>query len=156
MLAIDTLVAMRQHVRFHERLVPGWWVFASAVGFVAMIAIAYGAVLGSAVGWLVLLTGTGCACAVLLIASPVVWVDEDGLHAGPATLPFSAVSAVEVLDAAQTRAARGPQADPRLFAMLRPSRSAESVLVSIDDPGDPHPAWLLTSRRPHELAAALG
>jgi hypothetical protein len=29
------------------------------------------------------------------------------------------------------------------------------VLITIDDPDDPHPAWILTTARPADLAAAL-
>ena len=46
-------------------------------------------------------------------------------------------------------------ADGRLFVSLRPWSGADGVLVRLDDPKDPHPAWLFTSRHPARVVAAL-
>jgi hypothetical protein len=42
-----------------------------------------------------------------------------------------------------------------MFVALRPWSAPAGVLVRLDDPEDPHPAWLFTSRHPVRLAAAI-
>jgi len=59
-----------------------------------------------------------------------------------------------VLDPAQKRAALGAQADPLAFVVLRPwIRGA--VLVVLDDPADPTPYWVVSTRHPERLVRAL-
>lgn len=142
---------------FRERLIPGWWVFAFAWAFVGLIAIAYGAVLGPALGVGLFVAAAAVAAAVLLASSPVVSAGPDGLRAGGARLPRSCIGEVEVLDPGQLAGLRtaGPGAMSTAFTMLRPSRSRSAVRVTVVDPNDPHPAWIVTSRRPAALAAAL-
>lgn len=142
---------------FRERLIPGWWVFAFALAFVGLIAVAYGAVLGTVLGIaLFLLAGSG-AVAVIIITSPVVRVDADGIQVGAARLPRHCFGPVEVLDPSALAALRagGARSMATAFTVLRPSRSRSAVRVTIADPEDPHPAWIVTSRDPSGLACAL-
>ena len=46
------------------------------------------------------------------------------------------------------------EADARAFLLLRPYVKT-AVRVDLEDPADPTPYWLLSSRRPEALAAAL-
>lgn len=52
------------------------------------------------------------------------------------------------------RLAAGRDANARAYLLLRPY-IATGVRITIDDPTDPAPYWLLSSRRATELAAAL-
>jgi hypothetical protein len=61
---------------------------------------------------------------------------------------------VEVLDAERMRQARGPDLDARAYLCLR-GWIATGVLVELRDTEDPTPYWLVSSRRPAELAAAI-
>lgn len=142
---------------FRERLVPGWWAFAFALGFVALIAIAYGAVLGFAFGLGLFAIAGGIAVAVLIATAPVVVADATGIRAGAARLPRECMGDIEVLTPAALAALRsgGPRAMSTAFTLLRPSRSRSAVRIQVVDPRDPHPAWIVTSRRPEALAAAL-
>ena len=45
-------------------------------------------------------------------------------------------------------------ADARAYLLLRPYLS-RAVMVPVDDPADPTPYWLVSTRRPDELVAAL-
>ena len=65
-------------------------------------------------------------------------------HLGPA----------EVLDPEATRRALGPGADARAFLVTRPYLK-RAVRVPVTDPADPTPYWLVGSRHPDALAAAL-
>jgi hypothetical protein len=48
----------------------------------------------------------------------------------------------------------GVDADARAYLVLR-GYCGGAVKVEVDDPGDPTPYWLVSSRRPLQLAAAL-
>ncbi len=58
------------------------------------------------------------------------------------------------LDAEQTRRRAGVEADARAHLVLRPYVST-AVEITLDDPADPVPYWLVSTRRPEALAAAL-
>jgi hypothetical protein len=143
--------------RFRERLVPGWWVFAFALAFVGLIAVAYGAVLGAPLGLALFVVGGSTAVAVIVISSPVVRVDRDGIRVGAARLPRHCIGAVEVLDRSTLATMRAGDARSMstAFTVLRPSRSRSAVRLIVADPEDPHPAWIVTSRDPAGLLSAL-
>lgn len=83
-----------------------------------------------------------------------VQVRDGELVAGRAHVPLSFVADPVALDAAATRAAVGPDADARAYLLLRPYiRTA--VRVRITDPADSTPYWLMSTRRPGALVAAL-
>jgi hypothetical protein len=145
----------RLPARHRERLIPRWWVWTLLAGMAAMLGSAYGAALGVGVGWLV-----GFGCLVMLgslawVTSPTIRVDGDGLHAARAVLPVTCISGVRAVSSEEIRVLRGPGADGRVFVTLRPWAATSGVLVSVADPMDPHPAWLLSTRHPEKLAAAL-
>lgn len=140
---------------YRERLLPGWWVWLVAGGLVVMVAVAYGAALGAPVGWATLIVGAALAAAVIWTSAPVVSVTADGLRAGGALLPLTAVGNVRIVDRDGIASLRGPGADARLYVVVRASASPGGLLVHIEDDDDPHPAWLVSSRHPDRMAAAL-
>ncbi|MBK9740076.1 MAG: DUF3093 domain-containing protein [Actinobacteria bacterium] len=140
---------------YRERLLPSWWAWLVALSFVAMLAIAYGAALGTGPGVAVAVIGGALTCWLLWLTAPVIRVSSRGLEISGATLPLACVASAESVDAARMRELRGPGADARLFVALRPWSASDGVLVVLDDPEDPHPAWLFTSRHPGRIVAAL-
>ena len=60
----------------------------------------------------------------------------------------------EPLDREETRRVHGVDADARAFLLTRPYLH-RSVQVPLHDPSDPTPYWLLSTRHPERLAAAL-
>jgi Protein of unknown function (DUF3093) len=102
------------------------------------------------------------AAGVLLLSSAgliaygraVVAVEPYGFVAGRARLPLWAVGEIVGLDADRARAARGSEADPRAFLLVR-GYIEPMVRVDVEDPADPVPYWLVSTRHPDELAAAL-
>jgi hypothetical protein len=83
-----------------------------------------------------------------------VVVTDRTFRAGRAHVPVSLLADPRPLDAEETWQAVGPQADARAYLLLRPY-ARESVMVQLVDPVDPVPYWLVSSRRPEALAAAL-
>jgi hypothetical protein len=137
----------------HLRAPAAWWllglstmfIFASFVwaGFSALVAI------GS---YLVFCGGT--AMVLLIWSSASVEVSGGELRAGKATLPLALAGEVVALDEAQTRVIRGPRADPAAFIMTRPYLKL-AVYVEVTGEHTGRPYWLIGTRRPAELAAAI-
>ena len=101
-------------------------------------------------------------------------VDGAVLRAGNATLALSGADEVIALDERQTRALGGPRADPAAHVLLRPYVK-RAVYISLTAPAEGGPAggepaeqapaegapaarvpyWLVATRHPAELAAAI-
>jgi hypothetical protein len=139
---------------FHERLsVPVlWWVL--AFGFSLSLLLAIGLYVGPA--W-----GIGAAAAALVVATwlflhaaVVIVVDPQAIRIGRAEIDHRYIAGAHALDAEATRRRSGVEADARAHLVLRPY-VAGAVEITLADPADPVPYWLVSSRRPAELAAAL-
>ena len=142
-------------MRYRERVqVPlGWWVL--AVLFAATLAGAFGFYLGRGVA---LAVGPAALVVVglgFLASSYVIEVDDAELRVGRAVIGRSWVGAVRPLDATGSRARSGVDADARAHLVLRPWVST-TVELTLGDPADPVPYWLVSTRRPGALATALG
>lgn len=140
---------------YDERLgVPGWWWLGGAV----LAAVAGGeAYLGMAL-WLDLLTIGAIvviAGGMLLFAGAArVTVEAGALVAGRARLPLEYAGEITVLDRPALRQLLGPRADPAAYVLVR-SWVPGGIRMQIVDPADPTPYWLVSSRRPKALAAAI-
>jgi len=140
-----------------ERLtVPwSWWLAAPAVA--AGLAAPFGLGVLGARGW------AGAFAIFALAALGGLWrlgrlrvaVVGDELVVDDARLPVRFIADVIPLDAAGRRELLGPAADPLAFVVQRPW-VPEAVQVVLADPADPTPYWLISTRHPERLAAALG
>ncbi len=136
-----------------ERLLPGVGGFAAILGFAFFTFVAL-SVVDLRAAWVTsVVVGVGGLVAAFVTA-PVVTVRDGELHAGRAHLPVRLLGPVEVLDREGVRAAMGPDYDPRTFVCLR-AWTGGAVTAPVTDPADPTPAWLVSSRHPRALAAAI-
>jgi hypothetical protein len=71
-----------------------------------------------------------------------------------ARLPLTAAGEVRPLDAAQTRAMRGPRADPKAYLLIRPYLR-ESVYIEVTGADADWPYLLICTRHPGSLAEAI-
>jgi hypothetical protein len=95
-------------------------------------------------------------CVALLVASaPLVAVTETEFLAGRARLPLTAVGAVAGYRGSDASLERGQRLDARAYLVIR-GWVDPVVRVELDDASDPTPYWLVSTRRPDELVAALG
>src|SRR5699024_11760959 len=81
---------------------------------------------------------------------------EGTLHVvGRAHLPLSVIARTVAVPTSARQAALGRQLDPEAFVAqhgwIRPL-----VLIVLDDPDDPTPYWLIATRNPAQVIAALG
>ena len=136
---------------YRERLgVPvSWWL--SGAGLVIIFGTLTWAGFTVTIGLIVYLAlGVLVALALLRWSRTVVCVSPDGLAIGTRRLGLDQVGEISPLDEAQTSALRGPKADPAAFMVIRPFLP-ESVYVGVT--GEPY--WLIGTRHPAELAAAI-
>ena len=147
------------HQVWRERLTAplSWWLLgAGFVGTVVWIVWVVAPGLAAAVTGVV--AAVAVTCLLLRLGSTIVAVEAGPagalLVAGRARLPVSAVTAVTPLDAAQRHRLAGVEADARAFLVLPPF-VATAVRVELDDPADSTPYWLVATRHPHRLAAAI-
>jgi Protein of unknown function (DUF3093) len=87
-------------------------------------------------------------------SSATIEVTGAVLRAGKDTLALSEADEVIALDEMQATALRGPRADPAAHILLRPYLK-RAVFVGLADPGEGVPYWLVATRHPEELAAAI-
>lgn len=141
-------------VIYQERLWPHWWVWILPATLVGVLAIAFGAAYGALLGWTIFVLGTGLCWAMMVRASPLVRVDDMVFRAGRARLPLLYVGNPATLnsDGVQQERRHG---DARTYLLLRPWASAQAVVVTVTDPDDPHPTWVVTSRHPDQVVQAL-
>jgi len=138
---------------YHERLWPAPW-----ISLVAALAIPASLLTFAPVNVIVgAFVGVGLALGVMAIAvlsAPTIIVSDGMLRAGSARVPISLVRGTEVARGDDARLARGQQLDARAHLVLRPDISPV-LRVHLSDPDDPAPYWLLSTRRPEALAAAI-
>ena len=130
-----------------------WWVQTTML--VASMFLALVVALPALAAWII--TGIlGALAALLLLSygSARVRVADGVLHAGRAQIETRFLGAAEPLDKERTRAVAGVDADARAYLLLRPYLS-RAVRVRVEDPRDPTPYWLISTRHPQRLAAAL-
>jgi hypothetical protein len=139
---------------FRERLSPGPAAWTGAVGLGVIVGVALWP-LAHAVGLPIGVVVAAASIGALVATAPVVEVRGDELRAGRAHVPLDALGEVTPMTTAEEmRAALGPELDARAFVCLR-AWARTGVRVEVTDPADPTPYWLLSTRRPAELAAAL-
>ncbi|MEN2740925.1 DUF3093 family protein [Microbacterium sp. X-17] len=139
--------------RYRERLSPSLWTLIALAVCAPMVALTF-TPLNSALA-LVL----GALTAVVLVAaavfaSPVVSVEDGMLRAGRARIPVELLGEPVALTGEQARQARGIELDPRDWHLIRGGIDGV-VVVPVQDPDDPTPAWVISTRTPDRLAAVV-
>jgi len=140
---------------YRERLFapPLWWV----AGMLTMLT--FGAIVWT--GFDLGITLAVLAAVIVVTAAfllnwgrATIEITDGELRVGKDRLPLADTGHVRPLDEAQARALRGPRADPTAYVLIRPYLRY-AVYVEVISPDSPIPYWLLATRRPAELAAAI-
>lgn len=144
-------------IRYHERLspTPGTWAAAAVLPIGLAISVAP---LGPVASLAALFVVGAAVAAGLWNHSGVVRVTEgvDGpqLQAGRARIPVRLLTGALPYVAESADEQRRHRLDPRAYLMLR-GWIPGVVKVELNDPADPTPYWLVSSRRPDQLARAI-
>jgi hypothetical protein len=139
---------------FRERLtVPAvWWVLAGL--FALSVLLAVGAYLGPVWGVGTTVATLLAAAAIFASAAIVISVDTEQIRVGRASIEHRYIASCQVLDAEETHRRAGVDADARAHLVLRPYVKT-AVEITLNDADDPVPYWLVSTRRPQRLAAAM-
>jgi hypothetical protein len=154
-VAAPTMLLVEKPVAYAERLsVPlRWWVQGTML--VASLWLALVVALPGSLAWAI--TGLAMLLLVVLLlayGSARITVADGELRAGRARIGGEHLGAAVPLDPDATRRRSGVDADARAYLLLRPYLS-RAVQVDVSDPADPTPYWLVSTRRPDELARAV-
>ncbi|WP_233266947.1 DUF3093 domain-containing protein [Tomitella fengzijianii] len=162
----DTAGRPVRKVVYSERLwIPlWWWLIGAAVA--ALIGYELHLAFTSVPAWVLMVAlqpisiavGAWLSRSLLTVTDDPAAADGTGREfhiAGRAHLPLSAAARAMAVPRSAKRAAMGRQLDPAAFVFQRPWVGPLALIV-LDDPDDPTPYWLVSSRRPRRLLDALG
>lgn len=136
-----------------------WWWWPVGLGFAALLAAEVNMSILRPPVW-VPYTVLGAIAVVVLVrlSRTELRVVSDGtdieLWAGQAHLPTSVIERSAEVPKSAKSAAMGRQLDPAAFVLHR-TWVGPMVLVVLNDPDDPTPYWLISSRHPDRVLSAL-
>ncbi|GIF10294.1 DUF3093 domain-containing protein [Actinoplanes teichomyceticus] len=141
---------------FHrERLRLPWWAWPAGLLVGAILATELTLGFPGLPAWLPYAVLLPLSALLLLPLGRLrVEVRDSEFLVDDARLPVAVIADVVALDAAGKREALGVGAHPLAFVVQRPWIGG-AVQVLLDDPADPTPYWVVSTRRPVELATAL-
>jgi hypothetical protein len=138
---------------YRERLWPAPWLFLSTALVIPASLLVF-LPINTTVGVIVaIVLYLGCV-GLLLLGSPAVEVTDTHFVAGKARLPLALVGPVEGFTRDEARLERGQRLDARAYLLIR-GWVDPVVKVAVNDPDDPVPYWLVSTRNPSSLAEAL-
>jgi len=138
---------------YRERLWPAVWV-PLVIALVIPASMLVFAPISLLAG---VITGIVLAVALMAVAvgtAPVIEISEGMLRAGQARIPVALLGEPIAARGSEARHERGPGLDARAHLVLRGDIDAV-VRVPINDPEDPAPYWLISTRQPERLASVI-
>ncbi|WP_308490907.1 DUF3093 domain-containing protein [Microbacterium terrisoli] len=138
---------------YHERLTPSLWTIGAAAVVAPMVALVlapFDRALGLPIG---IAVAVGLV-ALLIATSPQVEVAGGELRAGRAHIPVGLLGSAEIMVGEQARQGRGPGLRRDAWHLIRGGVDG-LVRITVTDPDDPTPEWVISSRTPDRLAAAI-
>lgn len=146
---------------YRERLYAPWWWYPVACFAAVLLGGEFIFVLPDSLVWLpVVLSLAGAIAVVRWISTAALEVTDGQLRAGSRRVPVDRIADMFALDYNQVRRLAGRQGDPSAFAFVR-SWIGPGVQLVLRPTGDltddriEEPYWLLSTRRPDQLLAAL-
>ena len=138
---------------YRERLWPAPW-----IALIAALAIPASMLTFAPINLLVgVVVGVVLAAGVVAAAAgtaPILEVSGGTLRAGAARVPVTLVGTTTTYRGEDARWAKGRDLDARAFLVLRPD-IIPALLITLTDADDPAPYWLVSTRRPEQLAEAI-
>lgn len=140
---------------YFERLRTPWAWYPVAVGISALLAAEFGVAGFPLTVWIPF--GVMIPLGLLLVwwlGQSTLQIADDELWVREAHLPFEVVTGAVALDARTLRLVVGREGDPAAFVSIRPW-IGPGVQLWLDDPDDPTPYWVVSTRRPDEFVGQL-
>ncbi len=140
---------------YSERLVVAWWIWPCALGAAVLMAAEIHLGHDGLRSWLPYVLLIPATAALLWwLGRLQVRITGGELHVDDAHIPLRYLVAAEPLAAEAKQDALGSGLHPFAFVVHRPWVGG-AVRVVLDDPADPTPYWVISSRNPAALVAAL-
>jgi hypothetical protein len=145
----------RIHTAHQERLRLAWWAWPAALLAGAIVATELSFGFPDPPAWIFYAVALPLSVAAILPLNRLrIAVTPTEFQVDDARLPVGVISDVVALDAQGKREVLGVGAHPYAFVVQR-SWIPTAVQVLLDDPADPTPYWVVSTRKPVELATAL-
>jgi hypothetical protein len=144
---------MPDDVAYRERLWPSPWVFLSTALVIPASLLVF-LPISLPLGVVAAVVLYAAILVVLLATTATIEVTATTFRAGRAHIDRRLIGAAYASQGADATAERGVRLDARAWLLVR-GWIPGVVRVELADPDDPTPYWVISSRRPEELAAAL-
>lgn len=138
---------------YHERLWPALWMFL-AIALVIPASLLVFLPISPVTGIVVAIVLYFGFVGLLSASAPVIAVEGGELRAGSARIPVELIGEPAAFDGEEATLERGQRLDARAWLCIR-GWVGPVVRVPILDPADPAPYWLLSTRTPKKLIAAI-
>jgi hypothetical protein len=140
---------------YRERLRTPWWWYGVGLVVAGLLAAEFHVSGLSLTDWIPFGTMLPLSVAIVWAAGRGDLEVADGeLRIRGAHLPLRFISGWVSLDATTLRRVVGREGDPAAFLSIRPW-IGPGVQLWLDDPDDPTPYWVISTRHPDRVVAAL-
>ena len=138
---------------YRERVRPNLGTFiavATLLPAVTLVSEPFDYRIGIAIGLLLVLS----IWAALYLLAPVIQLSSSHLTVGQATIPRNFLGDIQEISKDQIFSERGPNLDPAAYKVFQGTVKT-ALKVTVNDPDDPTPYWIISTRKPAQLANLL-
>jgi hypothetical protein len=143
----------KEPVLYKERVRPNFGTFVAVFTLlpaVTLVSEPFDFRVGIAVGSILVLA----IWAALFFLAPVIKLGKTTLTVGAAVIPRSLLGKIEEISKDQIFAERGPRLDPAAYKVFQGTVKT-ALRIAVNDPDDPTPYWIFSTRKPSQLATVL-
>ena len=140
-------------ILYKERVTPNLGTFAAfaiLIPAVALISEPFDFRIGLVIGPALVLA----IWAALFFFAPVISVGKQFLSVGRATIPRNLLGKITEIPKDQIFHERGPGLNPASYKVFQGTVKT-AIKIAIKDPEDPTPYWIISTRKPTQLATVL-
>jgi hypothetical protein len=144
-----------ERLSYRETLRTPWWWYLAAAGVAGILAAEFHIAGLRLTDWIPF--GTLIPLSLVIVwwlGHSALEISGGELRIRGAHLPLRYVSGAVALDAGTLRRVVGREGDPAAFVSIRPW-IGPGVQLWLDDPDDPTPYWVVSSRRPDRVVEVL-
>ena len=138
---------------YRERVRPNLGTFiavATLLPAVTLVSEPFDYRIGIAVGLVLVIS----IWAVLFFLAPVIQVGNSNLVVGRAEIPRNLLGKIEEISKDRIFSERGPNLNPAAYRVFQGTVKT-AVKIALNDPNDPTPYWIISTRKPAQLSEAL-
>ena len=138
---------------YRERVRPNFGTFiavATLLPAVTLVSEPFDYRIGIAVGLILVMS----IWAALFFLAPVIKVGSSHLTVARAKIPRNLLGKIEEIAKDEIFSERGPKLDSAAYKVFQGTVKT-AIKISLNDPNDPTPYWIISTRKPAQLAEVL-